>query len=185
MKHFLVFAAASFLACGCSSVRVDSDTESRASRHMTLADSLQQELVLDQATLEYQIVAEHYPTSSAYPAAVRNASLLFLNPDNPMHSDSLALHWLSTYLGLPMQLQDRENARAEVHLLERVVALQRDLARRRQVADSLLVVTRKQDAQISTQAQQLQNLQNELIQVRQELDKLKQVDVQINKSRRK
>jgi hypothetical protein len=152
---------------------------------MDVADSLEQAGTLDEATLEYQIVAELYPSSSAYPAAVRKAGLLYLNPDNPAHSDSLALHWVSSYLALPVPWADRESARAQLNLLERIMALQNDLARRLRVNDSLAAVTRKQDAQISNQAQQLQAVQTELKQVRQELDKLKQVDVQINKSRRK
>jgi hypothetical protein len=185
MKPIHAFTVACLIASGCSTSRVDSDTEARASRHMAVADSLEQALAYDQATLEYRIVAELYATSSAYPAAVRKASLLYLNPDNPTRNDSLAAHWLSTYLGLPVQWSERENARALLHLLERVTALQNDLAQRQKVTDSLAAVTRKQDAQLSTQAQQLQALQNELKQVRQELDKLKQVDVQINRSRRK
>ena len=86
---------------------------------------------------------------------------------------------------MPAQLPDRENARAELYLLERITALQQDLARRRHSADSLAAITRRQDSQLTNQAQQLQAAQTELKQVRQELDKLKQVDVQINKSRRK
>jgi len=185
MKTLLVFTAACLIVAGCSTTRVDSDTEARASHHMILADSLQRALAFDQAALEYQIVAEHYPASSAYPAAVRKASLLYLDPDNPMRNDSLALHWLNAYLGLPVASVDRETVRAEIQLLERITALQDDLARWHHTADSLLAVTRKQDNQLSNQAQQLQALQNELKQVRQELDRLKQVDVQINKSRRK
>lgn len=185
MKIIVALTAACLIMGGCSSSRMDSDTESRAAYHMALADSLEKALTLDQATLEYQIVAQHYPSSSVYPNAVRKTSLLYLNPDNPMRNDSLALHWVSTYLALPIQWPDREEARVQLALLERVTALERDLGRRRHVADSLAAVTRKQDAQLSAQTQQLQALQNELRQVRQELNKLKQVDVQINKSRRK
>jgi hypothetical protein len=173
------------VASGCSSTRIDADTEERASRHMAVADSMEQAHALDQATLEYQIVAELYPTSSAYPTAVREASLLFMNPENPSHNDSLALHWTSMYLALPVQWSERESARAQLNLLERIAALQQDLDRRRRTSDSLATVVRKQDTQLAGQAQQLQALQNELKQVHQELDKLKQVDVQINKSRRK
>ena len=186
MKFILGLAAVSLMVLtGCSSTHLDSDTEARAAHHMAVADSLEQAHALSGATLEYQIIAELYPSSSAYPAAVRKAALLYLNPDNPTHSDSLALHWVSTYLALPVPWSERENARAQLNLLERIMALQRDLAQRQRVADSLATATRKQDAQFANQAQQLQALQNELKQVRQELDKLKQVDVQINKSRRK
>jgi hypothetical protein len=185
MKHAFTLLAACLLTAGCSTLNVDSDTEARAARHMVLADSLEEATAFDQATIEYRIVAELYPTSSAYQAAVRKTSLLYLNPDNPARNDSLAAHWLSIYLGLPVQRSERENARTQLNLLERVASLQHELAKRLDVSDSIAAVTRKQEAQISTQAQQLQALQNELRQVRQELDKLKQVDVQMNKSRRK
>ncbi len=185
MKIILGFAAACLIMAGCSTAFVDSDTEARAARHMALADSLEEALAFDEATIEYQIVAEHYPSSSAYPSSVRQTALLYMNPENPMRNDSLALRWVSMYLALPVSWSDRENARAQLHLLERVTALQHDIIRRQHATDSLLAVTRKQDALLSSQAQQLQVLQNELKQVRQELDKLKQVDVQINKSRRK
>lgn len=185
MKYLFGFVAICLVAGGCVSSRVDSDTEGRAARHMALGDSLEQAYVLDQATLEYQIVAELYPASSAYPSAVRKASLLYLNPDNPIRNDSLALRWVSIYLGLPSQLPDREDARTEHLLLERIVALEQRFTHRRHAADSLTAIIRRQDTQLLNQAQQLQSLQNELRQVRQELDKLKQVDVQINRSRRK
>ena len=185
MKPLFGLLLVCFIAAGCSSLRVDSDTEKRAEHHMALADSLEQALALDQATLEYQIVAELYPSSSAYPAAVRKTALLYMNPDNPVHNDSLALHWVSTYLALPAREPDRENARTESYLLERIAALQRDLIRRTRIADSLYAVVWKQEGLLSSQTQQLQALQNELKQVRQELDRLKQVDVNINRSRRK
>jgi len=188
MKTLVGIAAACFILAGCSSTRLDSDTEARAARHMAIADSLEGAHALDQATVEYQIVAELYPSSSAYTTAVRKAGLLYLNPDNPVHSDSLALHWVSVYLGLPVPWAERESARAQISLLERVMALQSELRRRGRTIDSLAAVIKKQDAQISDQAQQLQQvqtLQNELKQVRGELERLKQVDVQINRSRRK
>ena len=186
MKFVLLFCGVAFLfLSGCSTLGVDADTEARAAYHMMVADSLKQRQEFAQAALEYQIVSEHYPSSSAYPDAVRNAALVYLNPDNPVRNDSLALHWLSAYLALPALGSDRENAKAQIHLLERVSTLQQHLTERRQTTDSLLAVNRKQDAQISSQAQQLQTLQNELKQIRQELTRLKQVDVQINRSRRK
>jgi len=185
MKHVLLFAAACVMAAGCFTFGLDSDTEARAGRHMALADSLEQASTLDEATLEYQIVAQHYPSSSAYLAAVRKTGLLYANPENPMRNDSLALYWVRTYLDLPDPLPDREGAQTELRLLERINALQRNLSERARVADSLLAVAKKQEAQVSGHAQQLQALQGELRQVRQELNKLKQVDVEINQSRRK
>ncbi len=173
------------IAAGCSTFDANSDTENRVARHMALADSMEHALALDQATLEYKIVAELYPTSSAYPTAVRKASLLYMNPDNPSRSDSLALHWVSTYLALPVDGTERASARVQAQLLERIAVLQQQLDRRGRGSDSLNAVTRRQETQLSNQAQQIQNLQTELKQVRQELDKLKQVDVQMNKSRRK
>jgi hypothetical protein len=188
MRYLLGCVAACFILAGCSSTRLDSDTEARAARHMAIADSLEEARALDQAVLEYKIVAELYPSSSAYASAVRKAALLYLNPDNPARNDSLALHWVSVYLGLPVPWAERESARAQLTLLERVMALQSELQRRGRVIDSLAAVARKQDAQISDQAaqlQQIQTLQNELKQARQELDRLKQVDVDISRSRRK
>ena len=90
MKVLFMFIAVCLIVSGCASSRLDSDTEARVARHMALGDSLEQALALDQATLEYQIVAELYPASSAYPTAVRKAYLLYLNPDNPARNDSLA-----------------------------------------------------------------------------------------------
>lgn len=185
MRLLLFLAAACVLAAGCSTFNFDADTEMRADRHMALADSLERAATLDEATLEYKIVAEHYPSSTAYQTAVRKTGLLYANTNNPMHDDSLALHWVRAYLELPDPLPDREGAETEVALLERIIELDYALTQRQGMADSLLTLTRKQETLISGHTQQLQTLQAEVRQVRQELNKLKQVDVEINKSRRK
>lgn len=185
MRRIVFLAAVGMLAAGCSTFNFDADTEMRAGRHMALADSLERASTLDEATLEYKIVAEHYPSSTAYQTAVRKTGLLYANPKNPMHDDSLALHWVRAYLQLPGELPDREGAETEITLLERIASLQQALTQRQAAADSLLALTKNQETMISGHMQQLQALQSEVRQVRQELNKLKQVDVEINKSRRK
>jgi len=129
---------------------------------MDRAVALETSLAYHQAALEYAIIAEHYPSTSYYQAAVWKAALLNIHPANPEADQSAALHWLQVYLGLPLSPEQKECAQLHVALLERIKGLQTEISR-------IIAVTNELEA--------------ELTQARDELKKMKEVDVRMHRSR--
>ncbi len=173
------------LGVGCSEPEVakESDGNSPADRHMQLAEKLEAKEMLREATFEFTLVAELYPTSEHYSEAVRRAALLFSNPENPVYSDTASNYWFERYLKL--SLNDNERA-----LVERLITEQRasrrlrlDSIRVTTLADSLQGIIRKQGSDGSTRLKKIQELEAELARVNQELKQLREVDMQMHKNR--
>ncbi len=175
-----VFAALALAGCASSYVG-DEDSERRAAYHMHLADSLEALNALQQAALEYRLVAELYPTTSHYPNAVRNTALLFSNPANPAIDDSVALHWFGAYLDLPIPREERVKAEIYVTMLKRIMTLRAELNRRSGVIDSLTQASRRQSTDLSARNKRIQDLEAELKKMNLELQNLREVDVRINR----
>ena len=171
------------IAAGCSMLSGSSDTDSRAARHMTLADSLERGSFLREATLEYTIVADQYPDVPFYPTAVRKAAILSVNPLNPAANDSVAMHWIDVYLKLPVAAREKESASALAAQLSRISDLREDIVRQSRVADSLGTVVRRQSALLGSQSRRIQELEAGLKQVNDELKRLKEIDLQHSKNR--
>src|SRR6058998_2359268 len=86
------------LVVGCSSTSKMNEVESQAQQHMAIADTLERASALKEATIEYTLVAELFPSTSVYVAAVRKAALLYSSPSNPAANDSASQFWLTKYL---------------------------------------------------------------------------------------
>ncbi len=170
-------------AAGCSMFSGSTPTESEAARIMILADSLERASFLREAALEYTIAAEQYPEAPGYPTAVRRAALLYLNPSNPSRSDSASLHWLEVYVTIPVSREEKENARALIGQLQRIVTLRAGIARQMSIADSLGGVARKQATLVTSQLHRIQELEAELTQANQELKRIKEIDLKLSRSR--
>ncbi len=190
-RNVIVIILCFFLA-GCVSQFRGFKLESQARSHMERAAALEDSSSYHQAAQEYAIVAERYPSTSYYKGAVWKAALLNIHPANSEIDTSAARFWLNVYLGLPLTPEEKENATLYVAMLERINGLQAELSSyvaelSSYVAekDKLLAVTRKQSSDIVTGTQRLRALEAELAKARDELKKLKEVDVLMQRSRDK
>jgi uncharacterized coiled-coil protein SlyX len=170
-------------APGCSIFQHSNDSETRARHHMLLGDSLEVSSDFAGAVLEYRIVAELYPHTSFYPAAIRKAAVLTLHPNNPSANDSVARYWFAEYLRIVPPSQGRSLAETIVHLLDRIQSLHMATADQDSSIDSLATVVRKQTAELSSRSKQIGTLEAELKQAYEELRKLREVDVRISRGR--
>jgi hypothetical protein len=180
-----VILALAFVLAGCASPRIDQDAESRARQHILLADSLQRVGDLSKSLLEYGLVAELYPRTSYYPAAVRSLAFLHTDPEAPVANDSTALFWLDVYRQLPVPPAERKAIILVHSLVAKLKTIRLELSLESLVADSLAFVARKQGAEITTKARRVQELEEQLEQANTELTKLKEVDLRMSRSREK
>ncbi len=178
-------AALLLLGWACSTYDAARDMEVRVARHMTAADSLAQAGDLRGAALEYGLVAQHYAGSAQYPEAVHKAALLSLDPRNPNADDSTAVYWLNTYLRIPNNPPAAQDARTQLFLLQHISAVQAALERARLAVDTLTQLVHRQSTQLTAQGQRLQETEVQLRQAQQELARLKEVDVQLSRTRRR
>jgi cell division septation protein DedD len=183
-RNVIVIILCFFLA-GCVSQSRSLKLESQARSHMERAAALEDSSAYHQAAQEYAIVAERYPSTSYYKGAVWKVALLNIHPANSKIDTSAARFWLNVYLGLPLTPEEKENATLYVAMLERINGLQAELSSYVAEKDKLLAVTRKQSSDIVTGTQRLGELEAELAKARDELKKLKEVDVRMQRSRDK
>lgn len=170
---------------GCSTSKVVPDVDVQARRHMAIADSLERSSLLSMATLEYQIVAEQFPSSSVYPAAARKTALLFGSPENSAANDSASLYWLQRYAEVSPSPEEKQVIQMYLAVVSEVRALRDSLSLKGALVDSLAALARKQATDATARIRRIQELDTELQKASNELRKLKEVDEQISKSRGK
>jgi cell division septation protein DedD len=152
---------------------------------MERAAALKDSSAYHQAAREYAIVAERYGTTSYYKTAVWKAAVLNIHPANSNYNTSAAKFWLNVYLGMPLTPEEKENATLYVAMIERIDGLQAQLSSLVSEKDKLLDIIRKQSGDIVTGTQRIGELEAELAKTQDELKKMKEVDVRMQRSRDK
>jgi hypothetical protein len=182
-RIFLILVAAAVTISGCDLIPVTGATDVRVQRRMKTADSLEQEGNFRSAASAYASVAEEFPESSYYPAAVRRAALMYSISPYAASNDSAAYKWYLKYLTLNLSKPERENVRVSVELLHRVLLLHAQIEQIYIATDSLAVVSKKQSAALNADAHRVQQLELELQTAKAELRKIKEIDIRLSKSR--
>lgn len=166
---------------GCTWFTSSHDPETAAAAHLDAAEMFEKAGDLGNATREYAAVATMYPGTPEYAHAVWKAADLYLNDQNPAANDTAALSLLSLYVGLPISDGTKAEARLRLSLLERIVALKSSLVRTERSVDSLAAVAKKQTTTITSQSTHLGEMENELRQTKDELARLKELDVRLSR----
>ena len=183
--HHLFFSLLLLTLVGCGvplSDRPQPD-EPEARRHLSLAESLEKASALQEATFEYTFVAEHFPSTNYYLEAVRKAALLYSMPSNPAANEISALRWMQIYLTLPLSEEEMRHVELHIALLRRVQSLEDAIARERNLRQKLSALAIRRGTDLLDLAKRIQELEFALQQAAQELEKLKEVDLQTSRIR--
>jgi len=165
---------AALIIAGCSGTRIEKDENALAAAEMNVADSLEAASSIREAAEHYEHVAVHFPQSASYLQAVRKSALLESNPMNGAANDSTALYWWRNYARLPIPSDERENAESHVTTLERLISAQKGI-------EELTESTHKQSVELSIRANRIRDLETQLKQATDELQKLRDIDVKTYK----
>jgi hypothetical protein len=168
----------SVLLAGCAPSKDTGSAEGDAEAVLAFAESLEADSLLDQATAQYAIVAEQFPTADIYPLAVRRVAFLYAHPDNPAHNDTLALRWMRIYYPLARTREERQEVAVVTTLIQQNMTLREQLGREAASGDSLATLLRRQGRRV-------RDLETELQQVNDDLRKLKEVDARTSRTRKK
>lgn len=178
----LLLCVGPLLYAGCSSVSGTADAEAR--RHLNTAEEYEQAGLFEKAEEEYIAIVESSPQPSLYPDALRKLALLSLHPSNAAGSDSAAVARFRAYLPHAPTATERESTLLHVRLLERVLALEEELADQRVSLDSLSNSKVSLVDELAARSKRLHQVETELQQVSSELKKLREVDVQLHKRKK-
>lgn len=171
------------LLMACSPYVQGSGAESQARSHMNRAAELERSSAYHQAAQEYAMVAEQYPSTSYYKTAVWKAAMLNIHPASPEIDYKAALTWLQVYLELPLSAKEKARATLFVGVLEHINDLETKISSLLREKNTLLAVIKKQTDGIETTNKRVKKLETQLTQTRDELKKMKAVDVQMHRSR--
>ena len=181
--HNVIVVILCFLVAGCFSQFRNSESELQARNHMDRAAALEDASEYHQAAQEYSIVAERYPSTHYYKAAVWKAALLSMHPASSEIDYRAALHWLQVYLGLPLSPGEKDRAALYVGMLEHINDLELILSAFAAEKEKLQAVAQQQSSDLVTVTQRLSQLEADLTQAQAELIKMKEVDVRMHRSR--
>jgi len=183
-RNYILVMASALAIVGCASretlapaPRADTD------RVLELALSYENLGDLRRATEVYTSIAVRYPHTDPGAQAAYKAGLLRVNPRNPARDDTLALLWFQTALSRPISLQDRHHAENYSAQLQHLQELRQDLNAQWRLNDSLRNVIRQQGVAIAAHQRRTLGLEEQLFAANSELKKLKDVDLQIARTR--
>jgi hypothetical protein len=182
----ILIVLSAFVITGCAP-RGGISPEQRADADHTLdlARSYENTGDLRRATDVYTSIAQTYPRSDAGAEAAYKAGLLLVNPHNPVRDDVIALTWFRTALGRSIPSDDRGHAEIFIAQLEHLEELRQDLYIHGRLNDSLRNVVRQQVLTIASYHRRTEQLEQQFFAADVELKKLKDVDLQIARSRRR
>ena len=177
----LVFVSAS----GCTYITEEYDHTMQLQNQLSQAAALEDSQNYSEAAKEYGMIAETYPDSFYYKKAVRKAAMLHIHPDNPHFDLDTSLQWFKILSDLPISSDEQENVRVQIGLLERIRDLQYSIYEFGYDAKKRLATSEKQTNILVELNKRIQLLESELSWTREELRKMKEVDVLLHKSRSK
>jgi len=183
-RNYILVMASAFAIAGCASRETLAPAPRADTEHVLgLALSYENLGDLRRATEVYTSVATRYPHSDPGAEAAFKAGLLRVNPHNPARDDTLALKWFRIALARPIPLEDRRHAENYSTQLLHLQELRQDLNVQWRLNDSLRSVIRQQGVAIAGHQRRTLELEEQLSAVNAELKKLKEVDLQIARTR--
>jgi hypothetical protein len=184
----LVLASVLTLA-GCGGTGNLRSPEELAVEHVVQARLLEGDGRWYEAATEYAIVADLYPESSYYETAVRKAAALFSHPDNVGVTDSTALRWLQEYGTLSLNDGERSMLETHIRILSELRTVRENLQIQSSLSDSLTTVSRRQHEELIDSEKRIRkletDLERELAEARKELERLRQIDLEVGRDKGK
>jgi len=197
----LIIILSCFLITGCVSKYLNFDVEEKARRHMVLAESKEDLSQFQDARKEYILICDKYSDTSYYKTAVLKLTLLNINPDNPDSDYLIALEWLKIYSSLHLTQVEEETVHIFTILIQQTFQIQEEkeklaleimqLRNENAGLTNKLLLARANSSKkknrlkkLSACEAQLSIFKNKLAKLEDNLRKMKEIDVQMYKTRK-
>ncbi len=182
--RYIIITILFFLLTGCISSITDSNAERSAQTHMALAESKEKSLNYQEAIKEYADISKRYADTSFQKKAVLKVAHLNIHPNNPNIDYMAALDWLQIYSNMRLTSEEEENALILAELIRQINLIQDEKGK-------LASQSKKQKKEKATLLKKLIAYEAELISLekklsilKEKLQKIKEVDVQMHKTRK-
>ena len=199
MRLIIIFSC--FLITGCVSNYLNSGVELKAHHHMELAESKEALSQFQDARKEYILICDKYSDTSYYKPAVLKLILLNINPDNPDFDYITALEWVKIYSDLHLTQVEEETVRIYIILIQQTFLIQEEKEKLAleimQLRNENAGLTNKflqtrtnlsnkknKLKKLSACEAQLSIVKNKLANIEDKLRKMKEIDVQVHKTRK-
>ena len=183
-SSFLAATIVLVLLSDCTFIARKYEDNIELHNRVNLAVSLEESKQYAEAAKEYGRIAETYPNSFFYKKAVRKAAILHVNPENPQFDLDAGMKWFKVLAELPQSAEEQENVRLCIGLLERISRLKYSIYELEYGKKKLMNASERQEKELAEKDGKIRQLESEIAWTREELRKLKEVDVLLHKSRR-
>lgn len=182
--RYIIITILSFLLTGCVSSIIKSNVENSAQIHMARATSKEKSLNYQEAIKEYAAISKRYVNTSFQKKAVLKAARLNIHPKNPKIDYMAALDWLQFYSSLRLTPDEEENASILAVLIRQINLIQDEKSK---LASQIKKQEKKKSTLLkknTTYEAELVSLKKKLSILKEKLQKIKEVDVQMHKTRK-
>ncbi len=199
MNFRFIIVLAWFLTFGCVSPYQMFDAELKARHHMAVAESKQDSSHIVDAIKEYTLIYEKYGDTSYLKPAVWKLALLNIHPHNPDINYKSAHNWLQIYSNLHLSSGEKEIALILALSIQQTHLIQNEkeklVSHIKQQKNKIAILTAKLEQAKSNTSEtknklnaceaQLKILKKNFATLNNKLQKLKEIDVQMHKIRKK
>ncbi|MCP4669991.1 MAG: hypothetical protein GY857_01685 [Desulfobacula sp.] len=199
MNFRIIILLSWFLVTGCVSDYLISDVKLQARSHMAVAKAKQDSSNIVDAIKEYTLIYEKYRDTNYLKPAVWKLALLNIHPNNPDINYAAAQDWLQIYSKLHLSSKEEEIAQILTILIQQTYLILNEkeklISLIKQQKNKIAILTAKLE-QAKSDASKIKNRLNEseaqllilnknLTTLNNKLQKLKEIDVQMHKTRKK
>lgn len=196
--RYIIISILFILLTGCVSSIMDSNVDNGFQNHLALAEAKERSLNYQEAIEEYAAIFKRYDNLQSQKKSALKAAHLNIHPNNPSTDYMAALSWLKVYSNLKLTPEEEENALILAVLIRQIDLFKNEkdkLASKAQKKgkenEALIKELTSYEAKIArmekkltASALQLSSLEEEVFQIKEKFQKIKEIDVQMHKTRK-
>ncbi len=204
--HYIIIIILSFLLTGCISNIENYNAEHITQTHLAVAESKEKSLNYQDAIKEYTTIFNAYDNTNSQKKAALKVARLNVHPNNPKIDYMAALDWLKIYSNLSLKTEDEEeNALILTALIRQITLIQdeksklasqvsnqrngKETLNKKLIACKLELISLGKKSttyktEQSSMKKQLSSLEKQLAILNDKLQKIKEIDVQMHKTRK-
>ncbi len=195
--HYIIITILSFLLTGCISNIENYNAEQIAKTQLAVAESKEKALNYKDAIKEYTKIFNEYDNINSKKRASLKVARLNIHPNNPKIDYKAALDWLQIYSNLPLKTED-DDALILGALIRQITIIQDEKSKLVAQVNKLKNQEETLNKELSTYKAKLvrlekksaaykteqASLENQLTILNEKLQKIKEIDVQMHKTRK-
>ncbi len=151
---------------------------------MKYAKSLESSKKYSEAAREFSLIADTKPITSFHKEAAEKSAILHIHPDNTEKDYGASLKYFNTLLELSNNKSEIDFARMHIVLLGKIMGLEKEVSKLAKHNNKLVSDSRVRAKKLADRLEKNSKLESELARVKEEITRMKKVDLFLHKNRR-